>query len=106
MTSAPDPAAKPVLTAAIVGHIAVKDAERWMRYVAGVPATLVPWGGEVVMRGEQRLPLHGAQHGTQLVVIRFPDLAAIDAWYRSDLYQALIPLRDEAADVVLAAYAI
>ena len=101
--TAPEVAAPP-LRAAIVGHVAVRDADKWARYVAAVPATLAPWHGEIAMRGEQRLALNGMQHGTHVVVIRFPDVAAIDAWYRSAPYQALIPLRDEAADVVLSAY--
>ena len=92
--------------AAIVGHISIRDPDKWACYVAGVPATLAPWDAEVVMRGERQLALNGTQQGTHLVVIRFRDLATVEAWYRSDLYQALIPLRDEAADVVLAAYAI
>jgi len=92
--------------ASIVGHIAIKDAAKWALYLAGVPATLAPWNAEVVMRGRQALALNGVQHGTDLVVIRFPDLAAVTAWYESEAYRALIPLRDEAADVVLAAYAI
>jgi uncharacterized protein (DUF1330 family) len=37
-------------------------------------------------------------------VIRFPNLAALQGWYRSPAYQALIPLREQAADVLLLAY--
>jgi uncharacterized protein (DUF1330 family) len=39
-----------------------------------------------------------------VVVIRFPDAQALDDWYSSDAYQALIPLRTEAADVDLINY--
>jgi uncharacterized protein (DUF1330 family) len=38
------------------------------------------------------------------VVIRFPDLKAVDGWYASAAYQALIPLRQEAADMDLLSY--
>ena len=41
-----------------------------------------------------------------MVVIRFPSIDAIDRWYHSDAYQALIPLRDEAADVTIVGYAV
>jgi uncharacterized protein (DUF1330 family) len=37
-------------------------------------------------------------------VIRFPDAQALDDWYNSEAYQALIPLRTEAADVDLINY--
>ena len=33
----------------------------------------------------------------------FPDGAALRAWYNSPDYQALVPLRDEAADMVFIA---
>jgi uncharacterized protein (DUF1330 family) len=37
-------------------------------------------------------------------VIRFPDRAAVEGWFASDAYQALIPLRERAADLVLVSY--
>ena len=39
-----------------------------------------------------------------VVVIRFPDRKAADGWHSSAAYQALVPLRRQAADVVLLAY--
>ena len=38
-------------------------------------------------------------------MLRFPDVASIEAWHRSADYQALIPIREAAADIVLASYA-
>ena len=105
-TRSPIPATTSTHRAAIVGHITIRHAEKWRRYLDGVPGSLVPFDAEVVMRGKQQAALNGEQHGTDLVVIRFPDLATVEAWYRSASYQALIPLRDEAADVVLTVYAI
>ena len=37
-------------------------------------------------------------------VIRFPDPAAFRAWFDSPAYQALIPLREQAAEVTLVGY--
>jgi uncharacterized protein (DUF1330 family) len=34
-------------------------------------------------------------------MFEFPSAHAIDAWYASDAYQALIPNRDEAATVTI-----
>ena len=36
--------------------------------------------------------------------IRFPSQEAADGWHSSPSYQALIPLRQQAADVVLLTY--
>jgi uncharacterized protein (DUF1330 family) len=37
-------------------------------------------------------------------VIRFPSVANVNQWFSSAAYQALIPLREQAADVVLVSY--
>ena len=39
-------------------------------------------------------------------IVKFPDKEALAAWYASDAYRALIPLRDEAADMTLVAYSV
>jgi uncharacterized protein (DUF1330 family) len=89
----------------VVGHIAVKDEESWARYRAQVPATLEPWKGELVFRGKQAAALAGEDSHPDIVVIRFPSMAALDGWFSSPAYQALIPLREQAADMVLLSYA-
>jgi uncharacterized protein (DUF1330 family) len=92
------------MSACVIGHINVRDSERWAEYRTRVPATIAQFGGEVIFRGSQAAVLSGQHAYADTVVIRFPDKDAVEAWYRSEVYQALIPLRDEAADVVLIAY--
>lgn len=88
----------------VVGQITVLCPDRWAQYRAQVPATLAPWGAELVFRGEQAGALAGQCPHRDIVVIRFPDQAAVQGWFASAAYQALIPLRQEAADVVLLSY--
>lgn len=88
----------------VVGHITVKDESKWAEYRSRVPATLAPWGAELVFRGKQVAALAGANPHADIVVIRFPDPGAVNAWHSSAQYQALIPLREEAAEVVLLSY--
>ncbi|MEM7571091.1 MAG: DUF1330 domain-containing protein [Pseudomonadota bacterium] len=38
-------------------------------------------------------------------VFEFPDMGAVEAWYTSDAYQALLPLRSEACDMDISVYA-
>lgn len=87
-----------------IGHITVRDFEKWDEYRAAVPATLAPWGGELVFRGRRTSVLAGDHAHTDTVVLRFPDAASLAAWFQSPAYQALIPLREQAADVDLIAY--
>jgi uncharacterized protein (DUF1330 family) len=88
----------------IVGHVTVKDSEKWEEYRSKVSATLEPWGGELVFRGNLSLVLSGDHAHRSAVVIRFPDLQSLTDWHASSQYQALIPLRQEAAEIDLLAY--
>ena len=89
------------MSACVIGHITVKDEEKWAQYRAQVPATLAPWGAELLFRGRLADILDGGHPHTDTVVIRFPDRAAVDGWHHSAAYQALIPLRQQAADLDL-----
>ncbi|MBA2722319.1 MAG: DUF1330 domain-containing protein [Methylibium sp.] len=91
-------------SAFVIGSIRIKDADKWAQYHASVPATLAIWQGEILLRGRRARLLSGDTSHTDTVVIRFPDAAAAEGWYRSAAYAALIPLREEAAEVLLVSY--
>ncbi len=88
----------------VVGHVAVKDSEKWDEYRQAVPLTLEAVHAKLVCRGKLAKVLSGEHHHQDIVIIEFPDLKAVDAWYESEEYQALIPLRLQAADIVLLSY--
>lgn len=90
--------------ACIIGHIAVRDSAKWEQYCARVPATLAPFGAELLLRGRSLRVLTGEHSHSDTVVIRFPDAASVESWYASTAYQELIPLRDAAADVTIVAF--
>jgi uncharacterized protein (DUF1330 family) len=88
----------------VVGQITVKDESLWAEYRSKVPATLAPWNAELVFRGQQVRALSGECPHADIVVIRFASLADADGWYKSQAYQALVALRQAAAEVVLTTY--
>ena len=88
----------------LVGHITVKDPDKWAEYRSKVPATLVPWGAELAFRGRKAAALVGDTSFGDIVVIRFPSVQAANDWHASPAYQALIPLRAQAADALLLCY--
>lgn len=90
--------------ARLIGHITVKNAAKWDEYRGRVPATLAPWGGALIFRGTLANVLAGEHAHADVVVVSFPDAEALAGWHASAAYQALIPLRMEAAEVVLLAY--
>ena len=88
----------------VIGHITVKDQDKWTEYRNKVPATLEPWGAELVFRGRLCSVLSGNHAHIDTVVIRFSDMEALKAWHASPEYQLLIPLRREAAEMELLSY--
>jgi uncharacterized protein (DUF1330 family) len=92
------------MSAYLIGHITIKDPVKWNVYVEGVRNSLIPFEAQVIFRGRRISVLTGEHPYHDTVVIKFPDQAALQNWYRSDSYQQLIPTRDSAADVVIISY--
>jgi uncharacterized protein (DUF1330 family) len=88
----------------VLGHITIKNPEKWAEYCSRVPATVAPWGAEVVMRGTRTAVLTGEHAYTETVLIRFPDTRSVRGWYASPAYQELAQVREQAADVVIISY--
>lgn len=88
----------------VVGQIAVKDPIKWDEYRNLVPATLAPWGAQIVFRGKKASDFALDNSFPDIVVIQFPDLESAKRWEASPAYQAIVPLRQMAADVLLTAY--
>jgi uncharacterized protein (DUF1330 family) len=88
----------------VIGNITVIDTDKWSEYRSKVPATLIRWGGELEFRGKQVCVLGGNYPHTDCVVIRFPTMEALNSWFNSDEYQALIPIREQAAKMDLISF--
>ena len=93
-----------MLEAYTIGNITIKDEAKWAEYKSKVPETIIPWGGELVFRGEKLKSYSGDSKHTDNVIIKFPNQQALDNWYQSDAYQALMPIRELAADIDLISY--
>ena len=92
------------MSAYLIGHITIKDMDKWKIYVEGVQKSLIPFQAETLFRGTRASVLAGEYPHQHTVVIKFPDQPTLQQWYYSDAYQTLIPTRDEAADVVIISY--
>jgi len=92
------------MPAYLIGHISVKNPDKWKTYIEGVQKSLVSFEAEVIFRGKRDSVLAGEYPHENTVVIRFTDQPTLQNWYYSDSYQDLIPIRDEAADVVIISY--
>jgi uncharacterized protein (DUF1330 family) len=63
-----------------------------VEYVERIDATLAPFGGRFVVHGATADVREGSLAG-DVIAIEFADRADATAWYESDAYQAILPLR-------------
>lgn len=92
------------MTAFFIATIKVKNAEKFQEYGSKVPATIAAFGGELITRGQVKNVLVGNADNQVAAIVSFPDMEALQGWYDSADYQALISLREEAAEATIVAY--
>ncbi|MEM9765867.1 MAG: DUF1330 domain-containing protein, partial [Pseudomonadota bacterium] len=77
----------------------VHDMEAWQRYVADARAAFEANGATFLARGGAHEEAEDPQGRSRHVVIEFPSLAAAQACYHSDTYQAARKHREKAGTV-------
>ena len=85
------------MAAYLIADVDVTDPDLYEVYKKDLPATLEPYGARYVVRGGAMEVLEGDWNPTRVVVIEFPDMARLKAWYRSPAYRPLIALRQRSA---------
>jgi uncharacterized protein (DUF1330 family) len=90
----------------LVVDITVKDPGQFEAYGAKAGPILTGHKATLLFRATNPTAFAGTQSHKALIGFRFPSKAAIKDFYNSPDYQALIPLRTAAADVVFTAYEI
>jgi uncharacterized protein (DUF1330 family) len=77
----------------LVAQIRIEDPERYSQYEAGFMPIFQKYGGEILAVDDAPQVAEGDWPYTRMVLLRFADRDAADAWYRSEEYQALAQLR-------------
>lgn len=85
------------MKALCIVYLHVDDWEGYDRYRSQVVPTLEPFGAKVLVRGGAFTTVEGEMPFERIVVLEFPSRDAAEAWYRSDAYQAVLPIRLAAA---------
>lgn len=86
------------MAAYVIAEIVVRDAAGYDTYKAGVEATVTKHGGRFLVRGGAVTSYEGGWDPKRIVVLEFPTMAALDAWYNSADYKPLLEIRLKAAD--------
>lgn len=85
------------MAAYLIADVDVTDPDLYELYKKDLPATLEPYGARYVVRGGATDVLEGDWSPKRLVIIEFPDMARLKAWYQSSAYRPLMTLRQRSA---------
>ncbi len=79
----------------IVEHI-ITDASKFEEYRIKVGSLIAKYGGCYLTKGgTHRMPEGGHWTPERVVIIEFPDMTALNAWYTAPEYAPLIALRKQ-----------
>ena len=81
------------MPAYLVANVDVKDSAAYEEYRAKVPAVIRKHGGEVLVAGGRVVIEEGDWKPSRLIIIRFADMAAAQAFYNDPEYEPLKALR-------------
>jgi uncharacterized protein (DUF1330 family) len=80
----------------IAEHI-ITDAAKFEEYRAKVGPMMAKYGARYLTKGTgHKMPEGGHWKPERVVIIEFPDMESVNAWYNSAEYQPLIALRKAA----------
>jgi len=91
------------MPAYIHGNVQITDPALYEEYRRDVPALIAAHGGRYLVRGGDASVLEGAGHAHRQVILEFPDMASLKAFYHSPEYQRLAAIRQRASTGTLVA---
>ena len=91
------------MAAYIHANLEITDPVVYDDYRRQVPAVVAAHGGRFLVRGGATTVLEGEASPKRQVILEFPDMAHLQAFYSSPEYQRLIAIRQSASKGVLLA---
>jgi uncharacterized protein (DUF1330 family) len=86
------------MPAYLIANIRVKDPVKFAEYRDKVAPLIARHGGRYLVRGGAVTPVEGTPNLERVVILEYPDMAALKAFYHGPEYAPLIALRQEASD--------
>jgi uncharacterized protein (DUF1330 family) len=82
------------MTAYLIAEHKITDSAKFEEYRIKVGPMMAKHGGRYLTKGgSHKMPEGGHWNPERVVIIQFPDMASLNAWYTSPEYQPLIALR-------------
>ena len=91
------------MAAFLFANVEVTDPVAFEEYRRQVPATMAAHGGSYRVRGGATEVLEGDGVPSRVVIIEFPDMARLKAWYHSPEYRPLLAIRKRSARATVVA---
>ena len=91
------------MPAYLIADIEIVDAAGFEEYRKHVPAVLAAHGGRYLVRGGTTEVLEGGWAPRRAVIVEFPSLAALKAFYDAPEYRWLLELRQRTTKTNLVA---
>ncbi|MBA3254938.1 MAG: DUF1330 domain-containing protein [Pseudomonadota bacterium] len=91
------------MPAYLFANVEVTDAAGYEQYRQQVSATIETYGGRFLVRGGAAKLLEGDWSPKRLVILEFPDMTQLEAWYHSAAYRPLLELRARTTNSTLVA---
>lgn len=92
------------MPAVLIADIDVRDPETYARYRTANPEIVRKFGGRYLAVGREVQVLEGDWVPRRTVIIEFPDMAAIRAFYGSQEYAEIRGIRWQSADSRMVAF--
>lgn len=85
------------MSAYIFASVEITDPAAYEEYRRRVPAIITAYSGRYLARGGAVERLEGNAPVNRLVIVEFPDMVRLKAFYNSVEYQPLLAIRQRAA---------
>ncbi len=92
------------MPAYLIAEHTITDPKKFEEYRTKVGPMIAKHGGRYITKGGSHVVLekdNAVWQPERVVIVEFPDMAALNAWYTSPEYQSLIALRRKAAKDML-----
>jgi uncharacterized protein (DUF1330 family) len=85
------------MPAYVIADVEVHDSAGYEAYRQQVPAIITQYGGRYIARGGATEVLEGSWSPKRCVLIEFPSMAQLKAWWDSPEYRPLRAIRERTA---------
>jgi uncharacterized protein (DUF1330 family) len=82
------------MSAYLIADVEILDSAGYEDYRRQVTATITAFGGRYLVRGGAHTVLEGDWSPKRCVILEFPNMAQLEAWYDSPAYVPLRAIRE------------